>query len=610
MVDGMVGLLGWMMRAIASARSGQNWGSQNRGSQNWGKEIVPKLSFLIVLLGTPAIATASPSTPLFDMESVPPTTLTLPSNPKPKRQSKLQSNHQSQSKPSRQEIPLPFSAPGDLLFHPEANLETPNHKPKSNKLQHRVLTPPFPQPRTEKTLGQRVAMAAIASDGADVTLGPGRGALACAWAVNRFGLRPVLGRTVGRNPNLVVSVQRDLVTQGLAVEVSQGAAQPGDIVVAAGPGRSQHIGIVVSKRSGKGVEALSTRGGRWGWRSDLNFGMKYKVKGQIYRLKSQLKPQPVATRSVNPKPKSNPNPKLKLQGGVRSPQVETLIQSVPPLFKDPQSSQPQSSPSQSSSTLPSMTFTPGDSTVSLQSERSSVDSTLPNFPVTPQPTQAERGTVAVNPTVNPTVKPTVHPTVNQWFADRRSLGAVAIGHAEGNLSATGKIKSIYYGHRDPGNGVRNIGFCSLQKYLWKDWDGDGEVSFPEADRRCLELLRTQVPRTAQKLLDFGYSAAAHPEITLNCLDLYNQSRVAGRQCPQRYRQARDRGLTGETAYTWARVESFRLLKGRRKGELSASGLFRICRNSPQRRHLSAWNCIARDQRRRVRAIRRVLDRAI
>ncbi|MEM9245497.1 MAG: hypothetical protein AAGA67_07120, partial [Cyanobacteria bacterium P01_F01_bin.153] len=194
------------------------------------------------------------------------------------------------------------------------------------------------------------------------------------------------------------------------------------------------------------------------------------------------------------------------------------------------------------------------------------------------------------------------------FADRRSLGAVAIGHAEGNLSATGKIRSIYYGHSDPGNGVKNIGFCSLQRYLWKDLNGDGKVSFPEADQRCLDLLRGQASKTADKMLDFGYTATKYPEVTINGLDLYNQSRVAGRQFPMRYRQARDRGLTGERAIVWARVESFRVLKGSNKGKLSASGLFRICRRSPQRRKLSAWDCIASDQRRRVRAINRVISR--
>ena len=493
----MGGLMKWLMRAIACRRL--------------ERSIVRGLSLAIVLgTTTPAIA----SVPLFEVAAI----------------ARAEVSDTSSETHSEKEVPpLPFSDPGDLFFGVETSQST----------EQKQAPVPMPKPVTKKTLGQRVAAAAIAAEGADVTLGPGRGALACAWAVNRFGLQPILGKSVGKNPNLVVSVQRDLVKQGLAKEVPQSAAQPGDIVVAAGPGRSQHIGIVVSKKSGKGVEALSTRGGRFGWRSDLNFEMKYKVKGQIYRL--------ISSNKINPKPKR-----------------ESLIEAQ------------LVSPTQPEASL--LSFTPQAPIVPEQQ---------PQPPKTPKPVNSGK--------------------VEEWFMDRRSLGAVAIGHAEGNLSATGKIRSIYYGHSDPGNGVKNIGFCSLQKYLWRDLNGDGKVSFQEADQHCLELLRAQIPKTTAKLLDFGYTATQHPEVTFNCLDLYNQSRVAGRQCPKRYRQARDRGLAGEAALTWARVESFRVLKGRNKGKLSASGLFRICRNSPQRRHLSDWDCIATDQRRRVRAIGRVLS---
>ena len=411
---------------------------------------------------------------------------------------------------------------------------------------------PKPQPPRVKTLGERVAAAAIVHEGADVTLGPGRGFLACAWAVNRFGLQPVLGHKIGRNPNLVVSVQRDLVKQGLATEISQSAAKPGDIVITAGPGRKQHIGIVVPKRSGQGVEALSTRGGRFGWRSDLNFGMKYTVPGRIYRLKSPQQPSPKAPSKPAPKPIAK---------------METPPPPVPLFTEQPFGSDPAW-----------LTFDPGD-----RPSPSPVTAAPPQPAHTPKPVD-----------------------ITQWFSDRRSLGSVAIGHAEGNLTATGKIRPIYYGHSDPGNGVKNIGFCSLQKYLWKDLNGDGTVSFSEADQRCSQLLKGQAPKTAAKMLDFGFSADRHREATLNGLDLWNQSRVAGRQFPRRYHQARQRGLTGEAAILWARVESFRVLRGPKKGRLSASGLFRICRRSPKARHLSKWDCIARDQRRRVRAIAQVL----
>ncbi|MEM9770323.1 MAG: hypothetical protein AAF889_01760 [Cyanobacteria bacterium P01_D01_bin.73] len=536
-------LTGWMVRGIAP--------------KDWRRAIVRGLSLVIVLAAGPAIATspnlesssAPRSKPIFEMASAP----SAIASPFPD----VQPN----------DAPLPFSDPGDL-FNFEVN-QKGNEDPHLSK-----EAPAMPKPVAGKTLGDRVVAAAIAAEGADVTMGPGRGSLACAWAVNRFGLQPVLGQKMGSNPNLVVSVRAALLKQGLAKEIPQSAAQPGDIVVAAGPGRSQHIGIVVSKRSGRGVEALSTRGGRWGWRSDLNFEMKYKAKGQVYRLVS-----PAAS------PKIQQSKPLEFQPVIAS---EVPAQ---PLF----ASAPEPKVQSSTAVSRSLTFTPSDQAISF-------DSTL-TIP----------GAIADSQEVAPTgAKPAKNPkpiggdsAVHQWFADRRSLGAVAIGHAEGNLSAAGKIRSIYYGHNDPGNGVKNIGFCSLQRYLWQDFNGDGQVSFPEADRRCLDLLRAQGPKTAAKLLDFGYTAANHPEVTINCLDLYNQSRVAGRQCPKRYRQARDRGLTGERAIVWARVESFRVLKGRNKGKLSASGLFRICRRSRDRRHLANWDCIASDQRRRVRAIRRV-----
>ncbi len=137
---------------------------------------------------------------------------------------------------------------------------------------------------TQQAIADHLVAAALATEGADVTMGPGRGRLACAWAVNRFVLQPVLGQAVGQNPNLVVSVRAGLL-RGKADEVPAHQARPGDIAIAAGPGRSQHIGVVVPARKGKGVAVLSTQGGRWGWRSDLNFAMRYRVPSRIYRVR-------------------------------------------------------------------------------------------------------------------------------------------------------------------------------------------------------------------------------------------------------------------------------------------------------------------------------------
>ena len=321
------------------------------------------------------------------------------------------------------------------------------------------------------------------------------------------------------------------------------------------------------------------------------------MKGQIYRLVSPTA-NSVVPKLQPSKPQSPKAQRLKpqLSKPLDFQPVAASNVSAQPLFASAPASRLQSSTAVSRS----LTFTPSDQAISFDSAL-----TVPGAIADSQRIAPTEVNSAKNSAKNPKPSGGADSVVNQWFADRRSLGAVAIGHAEGNLSAGGKIRPIYYGHSDPGNGVKNIGFCSLQRYLWQDFNGDGRVSFPEADQRCLDLLRAQAPKTAHKLLDFGYTAANHPEVTINCLDLYNQSRVAGRQCPKRYRQARDRGLTGGQAIVWARVESFRVLRGRNQGKLSASGLFRICRNSRDRRHLSNWNCIASDQRRRARAIRRV-----
>ena len=175
----MFALVGWMLRALAL--------------KNWGKSIIRGLSLAIVLAGSASGGAAIASVPLFEMAAAPELSLTPPSVSDAPGKTPI-------STPSAHEPSLPFSDPGELFF----DVITPAPQPKAAQ-----APPPMPKPVTQKTLAQRVVAAAIAQEGADVTMGPGRGLLACAWAVNRFGLEPVLGRKVGRNTNLVVSVQRD-----------------------------------------------------------------------------------------------------------------------------------------------------------------------------------------------------------------------------------------------------------------------------------------------------------------------------------------------------------------------------------------------------------------
>ncbi|MEM9244868.1 MAG: hypothetical protein AAGA67_03875, partial [Cyanobacteria bacterium P01_F01_bin.153] len=389
----MLALVGWMLRAL--------------GAKTWSQSIVRALSFAIVLAGSAVGGAAIASVPLFEIAAAPEISLTPSSNPETTPNKVSTPNVSS-------EAPLPFSDPGALFF--DVATPEPQRKPQSK------ASPPMPKPVTQKTLGQRVVAAAIAKEGADVTMGPGRGLLSCAWAVNRFGLEPVLGRKVGRNPNLVVSVQRDLVKEGLATEVPQSAAQPGDIVVTAGPGRSQHIGIVVSKRSGKGVEALSTRGGRWGWRSDLNFAMKYKVKGRIYRLKDKAIARP---KLANPKPSQPQKPQQAQPVPVKSVQAITkwVTPEAKPLFLDDTwPKQPKARPQSSTAVSRSLTFTPSDQTIQF-----SPDISIPGTFETVNTSKTNSETPIVQENPKPTPNSVDLTGVNQWFADRRSLGAVAIG---------------------------------------------------------------------------------------------------------------------------------------------------------------------------------------
>lgn len=191
------------------------------------------------------------------------------------------------------------------------------------------------------------------------------------------------------------------------------------------------------------------------------------------------------------------------------------------------------------------------------------------------------------------------------FASYTSPGSIAVGVAEGNMTATGEATRLYRGHVDPGNGATNRGFCS--------WNRSKNITVAEADRRCLARLKIQATDTETKLEELGIVPNANIEALVNGTDLSNQSPRAGADFAARYSEAQGKGLTGSEALVDARVESFR----KENGELSASGLFRICRReSYYRQQLRGlkrnseawrWQCIALDQGRRVRAIAKALD---
>ncbi|MEM8642076.1 MAG: M23 family metallopeptidase [Cyanobacteria bacterium P01_G01_bin.54] len=191
--------------------------------------------------------------------------------------------------------------------------------------------------------------------------------------------------------------------------------------------------------------------------------------------------------------------------------------------------------------------------------------------------------------------PPPHLRSRDLFASVEALGVRAIGHAEGNLTVAGKQTQLYWGHTDPGNFRRNQGWCSDQGR------GGGDVQL--ADRKCLERVQQRLDLIIEDLRAAGLEPDQELLAFVNMVDLYNQaSPWVSRQFPSQYAQAQKAGKTGETAIVWARVEAFR-----RNGRIDASGLIGICRR--ERRPVSDWDCVAQDQRRRARAIERVLAQA-
>ena len=188
-------------------------------------------------------------------------------------------------------------------------------------------------------------------------------------------------------------------------------------------------------------------------------------------------------------------------------------------------------------------------------------------------------------------------TASRLFVTAQSPGAIAVGAAEGNLTPTGEITGLYYGHIDPGNHVTNRGFCS--------WNGAAHLTVAEANQRCLLALQQHATITEQQLRELSLNPSNDPAAVVNGTDLWNQSDQAGPEFASKYQQALAQGLSGSKALVAARVEAFR----NSAGQLDAGGLFGICRREPfyQQRLMGLtqgseawrWHCIALDQRRRV-----------
>lgn len=200
-----------------------------------------------------------------------------------------------------------------------------------------------------------------------------------------------------------------------------------------------------------------------------------------------------------------------------------------------------------------------------------------------------------------------HNISHALFEEKSSIGNIAVGVAEGNFRLTPngtllETPSIEK-HDDPGNEEINRGYCS--------WNKAGDLTKEEADSKCLSALQKQSSEIERSLQSYGVDVKFDMESLVNGTDLYNQSKAGGRQYAEKYKEALNKGLTGAKAYLNARVEAFRV-----NGQLDAKGLFRICNREEyyksklqQLRNGSEtwrWNCIALNQRTRIKAISKVL----
>ena len=187
----------------------------------------------------------------------------------------------------------------------------------------------------------------------------------------------------------------------------------------------------------------------------------------------------------------------------------------------------------------------------------------------------DRPTVIISP--SPALR---QRATEKLFAHANSMGAIAVGVAEGTRTINGGYTSLYFGHSDPGNAQYNLGTFAYQH---------GAHSPEDADRRQLRRIHPWIVQLQQeaKLLDVPLETF---ELVAG-IDLMNQSPAAGKDYIHHLKLCRDFSRDRANAILCARIRSF---VNPQTGKLEASGL------GSRRR-------VKQDQERRIRAIQRVLQ---
>ncbi|QLE46516.1 hypothetical protein FD723_40605 (plasmid) [Nostoc sp. C052] len=198
--------------------------------------------------------------------------------------------------------------------------------------------------------------------------------------------------------------------------------------------------------------------------------------------------------------------------------------------------------------------------------------------------------------------------IQSLFATPTSLGALAIGAAEGNYSRNGTKNQIYYGHEDPADYVLNRGFCSdrgrglafLQRINPKRKKFSLRETTQAADAQCLKYIRADLQKIITNFQNVGLDPTRNIEAVINAADLRNQANPKVHQrFVVRYAEALKRKDI-KNKISWARTMAFYTRRW------TSTGLIRIC--DREKRGLSNFDCTYYDQNRRATEIYYVLKR--
>jgi hypothetical protein len=194
-------------------------------------------------------------------------------------------------------------------------------------------------------------------------------------------------------------------------------------------------------------------------------------------------------------------------------------------------------------------------------------------------------------------------TLDELFASPTSVGAIAVGLAEGNYTIKGKQTSVYFGEKDPADFVLNRGFCSDRgrglRYLKQTQPKRKKFSLSEittaADSRCLDYIKADFPKIEENMRSHGLDPSVDIEVAVNAADLRNQANPSVHtRFIERYSKSKEPN----------RIAKARTLAFKVGEKWTSTGLQAIC--DREKRDPNPYNCTYKDQNRRAEAINATL----